>query len=252
VTVHLVADLARVAAGPPGSRRPPCEADELAQHCGDRGAPRDARRRSAGEVTSMLGSLAAGLGGWLHPRALRDLLTVMERRGHAVPRVHPHCPRSDHLGRHAARHRSGFNLATSATEQFTSRPQDGGGDPAVAQRELLRALPSLRTLPASPRTSPCRCGRGSSAWTPRRSALRVAPPWPRGSTRCWRGHRRRRAARVGAPARRRGVADPHPGTTALIAIGWIGLVLATVMLMRVVAQIVRRKSTTETDERRGA
>jgi hypothetical protein len=48
------------------------------------------------------------------------------------------------------------------------------------------------------------------------------------------------------------VADPHPGTTALIAIGWIGLVLATVMLMRVVAQIVRRKSTTETDERRGA
>lgn len=123
----------------------------------------------------------------------------------------------------------------------------------MAQRELLRALPSLRTLPGLAEDIALQLRSGlvrvdvETFSAARRSAVTAWVDQVLFAAVGGVGLLVSVLLLVGA-----GVAGPRPDTTALTVIGWIGLVLATVMLLRVVAQIVRRQSTAETDERRGA
>lgn len=203
------------------------------------------------EISRLLSEQLSGAG--FDPRALQDLLTVMERQGMPVPPAFTLIARAVVTLEGTLRGIDpGFNLAASATEQFTSGLQDGGGDPAsVAQRELLRALPSLRTLPGLAEDIALQLRSGlvrvdvETFSAARRAAVTAWVDQVLFAAIGGVGLLVSVLLLVGA-----GLADPHPGTTALFAIGWIGLVLATVMLLRVVAQIVRRQSTAETDERR--
>ena len=137
-----------------------------------------------------------------------------------------------------------ISLARTATEHFASHLQPAEGDASeLARRELLRALPSLRVLPALVEDIALQLRSGLV-----RLEVETLTPAPDRADGLGRPGALRKS-RVGRPARLcalffvgAGLAGGGRATTTLTAIGSIGIVLSSVMLLRVVAQIVRRQS----------
>ncbi len=122
----------------------------------------------------------------------------------------------------------------------------------AAQQELLRSLPSLRALPGADRR---RCaateiGAGAAA---DRCLLRARSA---GTSTSWMDQAMFTAvAAVGLLASTlmlvgAALAGPEHEIGGLLAVGYIGLVISSVMLMRVVAQILRREAESEGDGNR--
>jgi ubiquinone biosynthesis protein len=195
------------------------------------------------EISRLLSEQLAGTG--FDPRALQDLLAIMERQGMPVPSAFTLIARALVTLEGTLRGIDPtFRLGAAAARYFGSSLQASGDDASeLARRELLRALPSLRVLPALVEDIALQLRSGlvrfevETLTAPRRTAL---TGWVDqalfagvGSV----GVLTSALLLVGAE-----LAEAGRDTTALTTIGSIGLVLSAVMLLRVVAQIVRRQS----------
>jgi ubiquinone biosynthesis protein len=186
--------------------------------------------------------------GGFDPRSLQQIISIMGRHGIPVPPTFTVLARalitlegtlrvlypSVDLATAAATHLGGVSdLSTENAKQ-------------ALQKEFLRSLPSLRALPALTedvalqlRSGRVRfevdafSGKGSAnltRWVDQAVFTTVAAVGLIAST----------LMLVGTS-----LADSERETSALTAVGYIGLVLSSVMLLRVVAQILRREGETE-------
>jgi ubiquinone biosynthesis protein len=98
-----------------------------------------------------LGAILGEMGTGFDPKLIHQVLTVMDRHGLQVPSALTLLSRSlltleGTLGVLCP----GFDFAATGTELARADAEDTVGSPAeLVQRELIRALPSLRTLPES-------------------------------------------------------------------------------------------------------
>jgi ubiquinone biosynthesis protein len=195
------------------------------------------------EVSRLLAEQLVGTG--FDPQALQDLLAIMERQGLPVPPALTLIARAVVTLEGTLRGIDPtINLATAATEHFGSGLQPAEGDASeLARRELLRALPSLRALPALVEDIALQLRSGLV-----RVEVETLTPARRTALTGWVdqvlfavvgsvGLLTSALLLVGA-----GLAGAGSDTATLTAIGSIGLVLSAVMLLRVVAQVVRRQS----------
>jgi ubiquinone biosynthesis protein len=195
------------------------------------------------EISRLLSEQLVGAG--FDPRTLQNLLEIMERQGLPVPPAFTLIARAVVTLEGTLRGIDPtISLARTATEHFGSHLQPAEGDASeLARRELLRALPSLRVLPALVEDIALQLRSGlvrlevETLTSARRTAL---TGWVDQVLFAAVGSVGLLASAlffVGA-----GLAGGGRDTTTLTAIGSIGIVLSSVMLLRVVAQIVRRQS----------
>ena len=195
------------------------------------------------EISRLLSEQLVGAG--FDPRTLQTLLAIMDRQGLPVPPAFTLIARATVTLEGTLRGIDPtISLATVATEQFGARLQATGGDASeLAKRELLRALPSLRVLPALVEDIALQLRSGLV-----RFEVETLTPTRRTALTGWIdqvlfagvgsvGLLTSALLLVGA-----GLAGAGTDTATLTAIGSIGIVLSSVMLLRVVAQIVRRQS----------
>ena len=195
------------------------------------------------EISRLLSEQLVGAG--FDPRTLQDLLSIMDRQGLPVP------PAFTLLARAVVTLEGTLrvidptiNLATAALEHFGASLQPVSGDASeLARRELLRALPSLRALPALVEDIALQLRSGLV-----RFEVETLTPARRAALTGWIdqvifaavgsvGLLTSALLLVGA-----GLAGVGEDAATLTATGSIGLVLSSVMLLRVVAQVVRRQS----------
>lgn len=201
------------------------------------------------EISRLLSEQLVGAG--FDPRTVQDLVSIMERQGLPVP------PAFTLIGRAVVTLEGtlrgidpAISLATAATEHFGASLQPAGGDASeLARRELLRALPSLRVLPALVEDIALQLRSGLV-----RFEVDTLTPARRTAFTGWVdqvlfagvgsvGLLTSALLLVGAGLAGAGQ-DTATLTATLTATGSIGFVLSSVMLLRVVAQIVRRQSDT--------
>jgi ubiquinone biosynthesis protein len=195
------------------------------------------------EISRLLSEQLVGAG--FDPKTLHDLLAIMERQGLPVPRAFTLIARAVVTLEGTLRGIDPtISLARTAMEHFGSSLQPAEGDASeLARRELLRALPSLRALPALVEDIALQLRSGLvrvevETLTPaRRTALARWVDQVLFATVGSIGLLTSALFLVGA-----GLAGVGTDTATLTAIGSIGLVLSAVMLLRVVAQVVRRQS----------
>jgi ubiquinone biosynthesis protein len=195
------------------------------------------------EISRLLSEQLIGAG--FDPHTMQDLLTIMERQGLPIPPAFTLIARAVVTLEGTLRGIDpAINLAASATEHFGASLRPAGDDASeLARRELLRALPSLRTLPPLVEDIALQLRSGLV-----RFEVETLTPARRTALTGWVdqvlfaavgsvGLLTSALLLVGA-----GLAAVGRNTAALTAIGSIGLVLSAVMLLRVVAQVVRRQS----------
>lgn len=197
------------------------------------------------EISRLLSERLVGAG--FDPGTLQDLLATMERQGLPVPPAFTLIARAVVTLAGTLRGIDpSFSFATAATQHFGSSLQPAGGDASeLARRELLRALPSLRALPALVEDIALQLRSGLV-----RLEVETMTPVRRTALTSWAdqvvfagvgsvGLLTSALLLVGTT-----LAAAGTDTATLTAIGSIGIVLSSVMLLRVVAQIVRRQSDT--------
>jgi ubiquinone biosynthesis protein len=195
------------------------------------------------EISRLLSEQLVGAG--FDPRTLQNLLEIMDRQSLPVPPAFTLIARAVVTLEGTLRGIDpAISLARTATEHFASHLQSVEGDASeLARRELLRALPSLRVLPALVEDIALQLRSGLV-----RLEVETLTPARRTALTGWVdqvlfagvgsvGLLTSALFFVGA-----GLAGGGRTATTLIAIGSIGIVLSSVMLLRVVAQIVRRQS----------
>jgi ubiquinone biosynthesis protein len=195
------------------------------------------------EVSRLLSEQLVGAG--FDPRTLQDLLVIMERQGLPVPQAFTLIARAVVTLEGTLRGIDPtISIAAVAMKHFGSSLQPAEGDASeLARRELLRALPSLRALPALVEDIALQLRSGLV-----RVEVETLTPARRTALTGWVdqvlfaavgsvGLLTSALLLVGA-----GLAGVGTDTATLTAIGSIGLVLSSVMLLRVVAQVVRRQS----------
>jgi len=195
------------------------------------------------EISRLLSEQLVGAG--FNPRTLQHLLSIMERQGLPVPPAFTLIARAVVTLEGTLRGIDPtINLATAALEHFGASLQPVSGDASeLARRELLRALPSLRALPALVEDIALQLRSGLV-----RFEVETLTPARRAALTGWIDQVI--FAAVGSVGLltsalllvSAGLAGVGEDTATLTATGSIGLVLSSVMLLRVVAQVVRRQS----------
>lgn len=184
--------------------------------------------------------------GGFDPKGLQEIIDVMRRHDLPVPATFTVLARALLTLEGTLRTLDpGLDTAAAASKQLGTAMKSQGDMRAVAQAEFLRALPSLRALPALVEDIGLQARSG-------RLRLELDPVAGRtqGQVTRWidqvmftvvagLGLVASSVLLVGAAI----AADPtqdNIGLDALRVVGWLGLVFSGVMLMRVVAQILRR------------
>ena len=183
--------------------------------------------------------------GGFDPRSLQDIISLMGRHDIPVP------PTLTLLARALVTLEGTLrvldpkvDLATAAAGHFGASMEM---TPTTAQdafqRELLRSLPALRALPGLTEDVALQLRSGRvRLQVDAFSGAGSGEPDPLAGPGDVCRRRRHRTGRV-VPDARSGVAlaRPEQEVGGLLAVGYIGLVISSVMLMRVVAQILRRE-----------
>lgn len=184
--------------------------------------------------------------GGFDPKGLQEIIDVMRRHELPVPATFTVLARALLTLEGTLRTLDpGLDTAAAASQQLGTAMKSQGDMRSVAQAEFLRALPSLRALPALVEDIGLQVRSG-------RLHLSVDPVAGRTQSQVTRwidqalftviaglGLVASAVLLVGAAI----AADPsqdNVGLDALRVVGWLGLVVSGVMLMRVVAQILRR------------
>ena len=181
--------------------------------------------------------------GGMDPRLIRDVLSVMRRHGMRPPPSVTLLARSllDDGG-HPAPHRPRFSLTATSREVVLSEHSDAIGTPEeILQREALRALPSLRTLPEHVETlaNQLRSGRMSVRAELFAGESRLAVDnWVDRVVIALTGGFGATAGAIMLFAA--WAADNHGVQTALWILGFAGLTGGSVLLMRAAARALRR------------
>jgi ubiquinone biosynthesis protein len=227
-----------------GAREPGLIARGLREMSGSAGSAIDVVALES-EISRLLSERLVGAG--FDPGTLQDLLAIMERQGLPVPPAFTLIARAVVTLAGTLRGIDpSINFATAATQHFGSSLQPAGGDASdLARRELLRALPSLRALPALAEDIALQLRSGLVRFeveTMTAASRTTLTGWVDqvlfagvGSV----GLLTSALLLLGTA-----LAPTGSDTATLTAIGSIGIVLSSVMLLRVVAQIVRRQSDT--------